>query len=106
MNNPPNYEEDIDITPEDIKTAESNGIKYNTLYNRINYYGYTKEYATTVPPKKDEEYQYWRKQAKLNGISGSTFHSRVRKYDYSYEDAATKPIKNSGRCRKLSITAS
>lgn len=99
------YDEDIELTEEDYKIAESNGIRRATFRNRVREYGYTKEYAMTVAPKHDPEYVYWRKVAENKGVSRELFHYRVRKTGYTYKEAAEKPVRKCVRRNKMSMTA-
>lgn len=80
------------VTPQDYKIAESNDISKDIVYSRVYSYGWDVDKAITTPVKKrDPEFAKWRKRAVKNGIPSPTFHSR-KKAGWSYKEAATKPI--------------
>lgn len=81
------------ITPEDTVTAESNGINYANLYQRVHGYGWDVDRAITQPVRKEDPFHSnWIDTAKKNGVKLSIFRARVRKYGWSEEVAATTPI--------------
>lgn len=85
------------LTKEDYKQAERLGIRKLTLYNRVYYYGWSKERALTQKPMKREErrrkYPDWVfENLEKNGISKTTFYVRISKYKWSVEKACTEPV--------------
>lgn len=88
------------------KTAEQNGIKYDSFMTRIRN-GWPPERAATQPLESAEEVRHhalmatdhvrvhpikYLRMAEQNGIPYATFHRRVRISGWDYERAATEPI--------------
>lgn len=94
------------LTPEDIKTAEANGINYNNVYSRFYSYGWSKEDAITKPVKKRNEcpwYQY-KELAEQHSVSYFRWYDRVYKYGMDPKEAATKKVVRGGLRRKVRFT--
>ncbi|MCU5510297.1 hypothetical protein OCB07_15840 [Bacillus cereus] len=87
-----------ELTQEHIDLARSNGIDYNTLWKRYNYYDYSLEAATTMPKyeREESEHKSYIDDAHVNGICRSTYLTRVRG-GMSKEEASTKPVVKRGR---------
>lgn len=80
-----------ELTEEDYKIAESNGISRNTARHRYQYYFWDKDRAITEPVRGYIDKSKWVKIAEKNGVSRATFHYRMWKYKWSEEKAATTP---------------
>ena len=80
----------IELTSEDYKRAEANGISRNTAYNRYYNYFWDKETALTKPPRPKNKSGYL-SIAIENGIDSQTFWQRVNVYKWDEETAATTP---------------
>ena len=86
------------ITPEDYEKAEKNGIKRDTVNQRVRRFGWDIESAITKKtnrvhlPKENTE------KAKENKIDRQTLLKRIRE-GWSIEDACTIAIKKTGRPR-------
>lgn len=87
-----------EMTQEHIDLARSNGIDYQTLWKRYNYYDWSLEEATTRPKAKKtgSEHKGFLEIAQSNGISRSTYHTRVAN-GMSPEEASTKKVSKRGR---------
>lgn len=89
------------LTKEQLKIAKNNGIKYNTLYNRVYNYGWSIEDAITKQPhsiySKRKSKLYTREEEEImiaNGVSTDLFRNRLWR-GWNRYDAMN--IKNLGR---------
>jgi len=94
-----------ELTQEHIDLARSNGIEYQTLWKRYNYYDWTIEEATTKPmhERRESEHASYIDVAKERGITRSTYLTRVDR-GMSKEEASTKPVGKRGRPKGASGT--
>ncbi|MGR5983474.1 hypothetical protein ACT7CN_22030 [Bacillus cereus] len=73
-----------EITEEQYKVAESNGINRNNLRQRVRKYGMSIEEATTKPINRiTKERRNIIELRKKNGISTDLFYQRVKKWNTS-----------------------
>lgn len=79
------------ISPTDITTAESNGIRKSTLEKRIRDMAWSKQRAITEHPQIRHRWGKWLKIAESNGVCNSTLHTRVVRDGWDIERAATTP---------------
>ncbi|WP_342440000.1 hypothetical protein NSS79_15340 [Paenibacillus sp. FSL L8-0436] len=79
------------ITPGDYETAAANGIKRETLEQRVRVYGWEIERATTQPLRKQKNRKTWRALADQNGITPDAFYRRL-KVGWDPARAATEPM--------------
>ncbi|EJV59331.1 hypothetical protein [Bacillus mycoides] len=89
-----------EMTQEHIDLARSNGIDYQTLWKRYNYYDWTLEKATTKPITKRgaSEHTPYIATAHANGISQATYYKRIKE-GMTKEKASTTVIDSVGRPR-------
>lgn len=93
-----------DITEEQYKIAESNGISRRNAYQRVERYYWSIEDAITKPMKKPKsEWVNYKHIAKEHGIACSTFLSRINRQGMTPYDAATKPIMTKQESSKLGL---
>ena len=89
------------VLPEDVEIAKANGISYNTLYARVNDYGWNVLRARTEKPVRHQSFQpvwqKWKATAELNGVGREVFYDRVRRQGVSEERAATLPVSKGGQ---------
>ena len=82
----------IEITAEDYKIAQQNGITALQLYRRIVVNGWDNERACTEPIRKQTEFpKEYIERAKENGIPRKVVYQRVRVLKWGIEDAVTIP---------------
>ena len=89
------------IYDEDYKKAEANGVRKNTLQNRIYNLGWTKEKAINTPPIKPRFCKKIIEIANSNGVCKSTLMFRVKKLNMSAYKAATKEIMSHDKISEL-----
>ncbi|PEM30184.1 hypothetical protein CN598_12730 [Bacillus wiedmannii] len=87
-----------EMTQDHIDLARSNGIDYQTLWKRYNYYDWSLEEATTKPlnERRVSEHKPYIDVAQVNGICRSTYLTRVDR-GMPPEEASTKKVAKRGR---------
>ena len=89
----------IEITAEDYKIAQQNGITALQLYKRIVVNGWGNERARTEPIRKQTKFpKGYIERAKENGIPRKTVYQRVRVLKWGIEDAVTIPPLSPSEC--------
>ena len=85
-----------ELTEENFKIGEENGINRKNVRQRYVNYGWTIERATSEPIETSaSEWSKWKDIAKQNGIYNELFNIRVKK-GLTPEQAATKPVEPRG----------
>lgn len=89
-----------EMTQEHIDLARSNGIDYQTLWKRYNYYDWSIDKATTRPvsERSRSEHVSYVEVAQANNISKATYYKRISE-GMTKEEASTTPIQGLGRRR-------
>lgn len=88
------------ISEEHASIAESNGISYQNVYQRIHDSGWEIENAITIPIGKREKpslYAQYKESVERNNVSRKTFWHRTKKLGWSAEKAANTPPNPSKR---------
>ena len=84
------------ITPEDYEVAKRNGIKRDTVNQRVRRFGWDIDRAITVKPRRVDIPKDLLKKAKEIGIQRYTIINRIRD-GWSMEEACTTEVGNVGR---------
>ena len=87
------------ITPEDYETAEKNGIKKDTVIQRVRRFGWDVDTAITKKIKRENLPQEIVDKAKELGISKDLLVKRIKR-GWSMEDACSIEAKGVGKPRK------
>lgn len=90
------------ITYEDYKLAESNGVQKQTVDRRVRHYGWSIERATTEAVFA-KNVKGWIAKAEKNGIGLYAFKQRIYELGWDYERASTEPIQNRGRKKRSDV---
>ena len=86
------------ITPKDFEIAEENGIKKDTVIQRVRRFGWDVDRAVKIKPKYIKKEKEILDLAKKHGINSSTIDDRVRN-GWDLIKACTEPIRKKGRPR-------
>jgi hypothetical protein len=80
------------LTYEDIELAKTNGIAYQTAYERVNKLKWPVEKAITTPIKRKEDHLWpkYRELAEKHNVASQCFYQRIKK-GMTPEEAATAP---------------